>query len=191
MLILIFHTATLRFSSISLLSFSDGWKTTPRVMDNLTMPLGYGQPKKGWCYMYRHPQHHHPVLFSPRDYMDRSCLTRGSRNFYWKNQRGGRGAIVNPKWPHQTGSGPARTHCGTWWCVQPPEVIDNINRGGEIYITRYGSFSSHPSSSSRLKKSGGGGGEYAPIWKWWTMLLLYSLSHVIVDFVAYHLVLFA
>ena len=190
MLILIFHTATLRFSSISLLSFSDGWKTTPRVMDNLTMPLGYGQPKKGWCYMYRHPQHHHPVLFSPRDCMDRSCLTRGSRNFYWKNQRGGRGAIVNPKWPHQTGSGPARTHCGTWWCVQPPEVIDNINRGGgEIYITRYGSFSSHPSSSSRLKKSGGG--EYAPIWKWWTMLLLYSLSHVIVDFVAYHLVLFA
>ena len=191
MLILIFHTATLRFSSISLLSFSDGWKTTPRVMDNLTMPLVYGQPKKGWCYMYRHPQHHHPVLFSPRDCMDRSCLTRGSRNFYWKNQRGGRGAIVNPKWPHQTGSGPARTHCGTWWCVQPPEVIDNINRGGEIYITRYGSFSSHPSSSSRLKKSGGGGGEYAPIWKWWTMLLLYSLSHVIVDFVAYHLVLFA
>ena len=95
-----------------------------------TMPLGYGQPKKGWCYMYRHPQHHHPVLFSPRDCMDRSCLTRGSRNFYWKNQRGGRGAIVNPKWPHQTGSGPARTHCGTWWCVQPPEVIDNINRGG-------------------------------------------------------------
>ena len=128
------HTATLRFSSISLLSFSDGWKTTPRVMDNLTMPLVYGQPKKGWCYMYRHPQHHHPVLFSPRDCMDRSCLTRGSRNFYWKNQRGGRGAIVNPKWPHQTGSGPARTHCGTWWCVQPPEVIDNINRrGGDIY----------------------------------------------------------
>ena len=174
MLILIFHTATLRFSSISLLSFSDGWKTTPRVMDNLTMPLGYGQPKKGWCYMYRHPQHHHPVLFSPRDYMDRSCLTRGSRNFYWKNQRGGRGAIVNPKWPHPTGShrqyqqGGGDIYHQIWIILFPPLLLlpfeEEWGRGRGIrpYLEMMNNA-----------------------------ITIYSLSHVIVDFVAYHLVLFA